>query len=89
MPTKLGQNFLKDGNIIQKIIKAANLTLDDFVIEIGPGEGILTAELSKAAGKVLAIELDKNLIPILQKKFAKNKKVEIINEDILKIFFDY
>jgi len=85
MPTKLGQNFLRDKSIIQKIIQVANLTPADLVVEIGPGEGILTEELSKMVGKVLAIEIDRNLIPALHKRFAQNKKVEIINEDILKI----
>jgi len=81
----LGQNFIRDEKIIAKIIQAADLKPDNFVIEIGPGNGILTEELSKAAGKVLAIEIDKSLISALQKKFSQNKKVEIINEDILKI----
>jgi len=85
MPARLGQNFLRDEKIAEKIIQSANLQPDDFVVEIGPGEGILTEALAKTAGKVLAIELDKNLIPALQKKFSLNKKVEIINEDILKI----
>lgn len=81
----LGQNFLQDKNIVQKIIASANLSSDDFVIEIGPGHGILTEELVKKTEKVLAIEIDQNLISSLQKKFSKNKAVEIINEDILKI----
>jgi len=85
MPTKLGQNFLRDTTVIQKIIQSANLQPDDFVIEIGPGEGVLTEALSVAARKVLAIEIDQNLIPALQKKFVQNKKVEILNEDVLKI----
>lgn len=85
MPTKLGQNFLRDTAIIQKIIKAADLKSDDFVIEIGPGEGVLTEALAKNVGKVLAVEIDQNLIPALQKKFADNEKVEILNADILKI----
>jgi len=85
MPAKLGQNFLRDASIIQKIIQAADLTPADLVVEIGPGEGIMTVALSEAAGKVLAIEIDRNLIPTLQKKFSQNKKVEIINADVLKI----
>lgn len=85
MPTKLGQNFLRDKSIIQKIIQVANLTPADLVVEIGPGEGILTEELSKMVGKVLAIEIDKDLIPALHKRFANNKKIEIINADVLKI----
>ncbi len=85
MPTKLGQNFLKDTSIVDKIISAANLQPDDFVIEIGPGEGVLTEELIKRAGKVIAIELDKNLISSLENKFKDRKNLEIINADILKI----
>jgi len=81
----LGQNFLKDKNIAKKIVAAADLQPIDFVIEIGPGEGILTEELAKKAGRVLAVEIDQNLIPDLQQKFSKYKNVEIINEDVLKI----
>jgi len=85
MPTKLGQNFLTDKSIVEKIISAANLQPDDFVIEVGPGEGILTEELIKHAGQVIAIELDKNLVAFLNTKFAGVKKLKIINEDVLKI----
>jgi 16S rRNA (adenine1518-N6/adenine1519-N6)-dimethyltransferase len=85
MPTKLGQHFLKDTSIIKRILATANLRLNDFIIEIGPGEGILTEKLAEKVKQVIAIEIDNNLIPALQKKFANNKKVEIIHEDILKI----
>ena len=85
MPTNLGQNFLKDKEIVNKIISSANLKEDDFVLEIGPGKGILTEELAKYARKVIAIELDKNLVKLLSNKFDNNKKVEIIEGDILKI----
>ncbi len=85
MPTKLGQNFLKDKNIVKKIIDSANLQPDDFVVEIGPGEGILTEELAKYAKKVLAIEIDPGLAEKLQKKLKNHKNVEIIKADILKI----
>jgi 16S rRNA (adenine1518-N6/adenine1519-N6)-dimethyltransferase len=81
----LGQNFLKDKSVLDKIISAANLKADDFVIEVGPGEGILTEELVKHAGKVIAIEIDKNLSENLKNRFKNNKKIEIINDDILKI----
>jgi 16S rRNA (adenine1518-N6/adenine1519-N6)-dimethyltransferase len=87
MPTKLGQNFLKDKSVVKKIVEAANLQPDDFVIEVGPGTGILTEELAKKAGKILAIEIDQNLIRPLQKKFDNKKNIEIINGDILKINF--
>jgi 16S rRNA (adenine1518-N6/adenine1519-N6)-dimethyltransferase len=85
MPEKLGQNFLKNKKIVDDIIKAADLKSDDFVLEIGPGKGVLTEELAKKAGKVVAIELDKNLVEILKNKFKDSKNVEIVNEDILKI----
>ena len=71
--------------VLEKIIKAANLTAEDFVIEIGPGEGILTEELVKRTGKVVAIEIDKNLAGNLKNKYKNNPKMEIINADILKI----
>jgi len=83
----LGQNFLRDEKVLEKIIASANLQADDFVIEVGPGEGVLTEKLSQKVEKVLAIEIDRNLIPTLEKKFAGNEKVEIINEDILQINF--
>lgn len=85
MPTKLGQNFLKDNSVIGKIIAAANLRPDDFVIEIGPGKGILTEKLAEKAGKVSAIEIDRNLVEFLRNKFKDKKNIEIINADILKI----
>lgn len=85
MPTKLGQNFLKDQSVVDKIIQSANLSADDFVIEIGPGEGVLTTELAKHAGKVLAVEIDQNLIPALENKFKDTPNVEIIHADILKL----
>jgi len=84
MPSKLGQNFLKDKEVVKKIIESANLTADDIVLEIGPGKGILTEELAKACKKVIAIEIDKNLAEVLRNKFKRNNKVEIINDDILK-----
>lgn len=85
MPTRLGQNFLRDERVVDRIIKTANLQPKDFVIEIGPGEGILTEKLSQVAGQILAIEIDRNLISVLQKKFAENKRIAILNADILKI----
>lgn len=85
MPTKLGQNFLNDPAVLEKIIQASGLKKTDFVIEIGPGKGVLTEELASHAKKVTAIELDDELIPVLQQKFAETKNVEIIHEDILKI----
>ena len=81
----LGQNFLKDYTIVDRIVEDANLTDEDVVIEIGPGTGVLTGKLVEVCKKVIAIELDDRLIPILQEKFKDNKKVVIIHGDILKI----
>jgi len=81
----LGQNFLHDEKVLEKIISSANLKAEDFVMEVGPGKGALTEKLVSEVSRVVAIEIDQNLITALRKKFIKNKKVEIINEDILKI----
>jgi 16S rRNA (adenine1518-N6/adenine1519-N6)-dimethyltransferase len=81
----LGQNFLKDDAVLQRIVESANLSADDMVIEIGPGHGTLTELLAQKCKKVIAIELDDRLIPILTEKFKINNKVEIVHEDILKI----
>ncbi|MFQ9893103.1 MAG: 16S rRNA (adenine(1518)-N(6)/adenine(1519)-N(6))-dimethyltransferase RsmA [Emergencia sp.] len=80
----LGQNFLTDKNIIDKIIDATEITEEDLVIEIGPGIGVLTAEAAQLAKKVVAVEIDKNLIPILQDTLSAFDNVEIINQDVLK-----
>lgn len=80
----LGQNFLTDKNIIDKIIDAADIGEDDLVIEIGPGIGVLTAEAAQLAKKVIAIEIDKNLIPILKDTLGEFDNVEVINQDVLK-----
>jgi len=87
MPTKLGQNFLHDEKIIKKIIQAANLQPEDFVIEIGPGEGILTEKLAEKVKRVLAIEIDATLSKFLEKRFRQQKNITIINADILKTNF--
>ncbi len=84
----LGQNFLRDGKVLEKIIESANLNADDFVIEVGPGEGILTEKLAEKVSQVASIEIDQNLIPNLEKKFSAKKNIEIINADILKINLD-
>ncbi|MGN0710185.1 MAG: 16S rRNA (adenine(1518)-N(6)/adenine(1519)-N(6))-dimethyltransferase RsmA [Anaerovoracaceae bacterium] len=80
----LGQNFLTDKHIIDKIIEDSFIGEQDLVIEIGPGIGVLTHEAAEAAGKVIAVEIDKNLIPILQETLKEHDNVEIINRDILK-----
>ncbi|MFA5986492.1 MAG: 16S rRNA (adenine(1518)-N(6)/adenine(1519)-N(6))-dimethyltransferase RsmA [Parcubacteria group bacterium] len=83
----LGQNFLKDDTLIARIVDLANILPTDAVLEIGPGQGILTALLAKRAQKVVAIELDDRLIPILAKRFANNAHVTIIHDDVLKTDF--
>ena len=80
----LGQNFLTDKNIIDNIIEASNIGENDLVIEIGPGIGVITKEAAAKAGSVIAVEIDKNLIPILQETLADKTNVKIINRDILK-----
>ena len=81
----LGQNFLRDSAVLNKIISTADLNLDDNVIEIGPGEGALTTELLKCAKKIICIEKDDGLAKKLQQHYKDNKKIEIINGDILEI----
>lgn len=80
----LGQNFLTDKNIIDKIIEKSIIGKRDLVIEIGPGIGVLTAAAAEEAGKVIAIEIDRNLIPILKETLSEYNNIEIINKDILK-----
>ncbi|MFQ9932898.1 MAG: 16S rRNA (adenine(1518)-N(6)/adenine(1519)-N(6))-dimethyltransferase RsmA [Lachnospiraceae bacterium] len=83
---KYGQNFLIDGNVLKKIVKEAGIGKDDTVLEIGPGIGTMTQYLCENAGKVVAVEIDKNLIPILKNDtLAEYSNVTIINQDILKI----
>ncbi len=80
----LGQNFLTDANIVNKIVEGAQIGENDLVIEIGPGIGVLTAVAAAYAGKVIAVEIDKNLIPILKDTLGSYENVSILNEDILK-----
>ena len=82
---KFGQNFLIDTHVLDKIIQSANITKDDMVLEIGPGIGTMTQYLAQAAGKVIAVEIDKNLIPILEDTLSDYDNVTVINEDILKV----
>lgn len=82
---KFGQNFLIDDHVIGKIIKAAEITKDDMVLEIGPGIGTMTQYLAESARQVVAVEIDKNLIPILSETLADYDNVTVINEDILKL----
>ena len=83
----LGQNFLKDAQVIERIAEAAGCGEEDTVVEIGPGLGALTDALSERAGRVIAVELDDRLIPVLRTKFALRDNVEIVHGDILK--FDW
>ena len=82
---KFGQNFLIDTNILEKIIDSAEITKEDCVLEIGPGIGTMTQYLAERAGEVVAVEIDKNLIPILSDTLSPYDNVTIINEDILKV----
>lgn len=81
---RFGQNFLIDEHVIHKIIRAAEITKEDCVLEIGPGIGTMTQYLAEAAGHVCAVEIDKNLIPVLNETLADYSNVTIINNDILK-----
>lgn len=81
----LGQNFLIDRNILQKIVSAAQLSQDKGALEIGPGIGALTEQLAKAAGQVVAIEIDQRLIPILSNILSGQENVKVIHGDVLKI----
>ena len=82
---KFGQNFLIDSNILEKIVDSAEITREDCVLEIGPGIGTMTQYLAERAGEVVAVEIDKNLIPILEDTLSEYSNVTVINEDILKV----
>lgn len=81
----LGQNFLIDDCVIEKIIESSNIEKEDLIIEIGPGLGVLTERLLKKSNNVVVIELDKKMIEILQNRFCLNRNLEIINNDVLKV----
>lgn len=82
---KLGQNFLVDDDVINKIVDSANITNEDLVIEIGPGLGTLTSRLLESAKKVIAIELDDRMIKILKDRFLMYSNFELIHDDVLKV----
>ncbi len=82
---KYGQNFLIDTHILEKIIKESAITKDDLVLEIGPGIGTMTQYLAENAREVVAVEIDKNLIPILRDTLSAYDNVTVLNEDILKV----
>lgn len=82
---KFGQNFLIDGHVLDKIIAGAGVTKDDMILEIGPGIGTMTQYLAEAAGSVAAVEIDRNLIPILEETLADYDNVSIIHADVLSL----
>ncbi len=82
---KFGQNFLIDSNVLESIIRGAEITKDDFVLEIGPGIGTMTQYLCEAARQVVAVEIDKMLIPILEDTLSEYDNVEVINQDVLNV----
>lgn len=82
---KFGQNFLIDTHVLDKIIRSAQIGPDDFVLEIGPGIGTMTQYLACAAGKVVAVEIDRALIPILEDTLDGYDNVRVINDDVLKV----
>lgn len=81
----LGQNFLIDTNVIDRILEGARVQEGDYVIEVGPGIGTLTKEMGRTAEKVVAIEIDKTLIPILEETLSDFPNIEVVNQDILKV----
>ena len=81
---RYGQNFLIDSNILEKIVKSAGITKDDIVLEIGPGIGTLTQHIANAAGKVICVEIDTKMIPVLEYTLSEFDNVTVINQDILK-----
>ncbi len=84
----LGQNFLTDEEVLSDIVSAAELSPESCVLEIGPGMGVLTRELAKAAKTVVCVELDTDILPVLGKNIAEFQNVTVINEDILKVDLD-
>ncbi len=82
---KFGQNFLIDTHVLEKIIDSAEITKDDCILEIGPGIGTMTQYLAERAGRVVVVEIDKNLIPVLKDTLSEYDNITIINNDILKV----
>lgn len=81
----LGQNFLTDQSVVNRIVSRVDPSPDDFILEVGPGQGALTRELAESGATVVAVELDRRLAPLLAREFAGNPKVTIIEADILKL----
>ena len=82
---KYGQNFLIDTHVLEKIVRAAEITAEDFVLEIGPGIGTMTQYLCEKARRVVAVEVDRKLIPVLEETLSGYDNVAVLNEDVLKI----
>lgn len=82
---KFGQNFLIDTSVLEKIVSAAQVTKEDCVLEIGPGIGTMTQYLAERAREVVAVEIDRNLIPVLQDTLSGYDNVTLVNDDILKV----
>lgn len=82
---KFGQNFLIDPRVLDKIIHASHITKEDCVLEIGPGIGSVTQALIENAGKVISVEIDSQLIPILEDQFGQNEHFKLIHKDVLKL----
>ena len=82
---KFGQNFLVDSSILDRIIESAQITKEDCVLEIGPGIGTMTQRLAEEAGAVVAVEIDRNLLPVLADTLSAYENVTVINADILKL----
>ena len=82
---KFGQNFWIDAHVLDKIIAAAEITKEDFVLEVGPGIGTMTQYLAESAGKVVAVEIDKALLPILEETLEEYENADVIHADVLKL----
>lgn len=82
---KFGQNFLIDNHVLEKIVRAADITKEDFVLEIGPGIGTLTQYLCECARNVVSVEIDRKLMPILKETLSDYDNVTVLNEDVLKL----
>ena len=82
---RYGQNFLIDRRVLERIIEGAGISKEDVVLEIGPGIGTLTQALCEAAGHVIAVEIDRDMIPLLEENLSGYENYEIINEDVLKL----
>ncbi len=82
---RYGQNFLIDRRVLERIIEGAGISKEDVVLEIGPGIGTLTQALCEAAGRVIAVEIDRDMIPLLEENLSGYENYEIINEDVLKL----